>query len=179
MRKKLLLALLLSVSMPAVSDVFGLKGGMQLHEIEKKVHFIKNPELEGYYMATELPKGSKNYKMYVFSVDKKCGLFTINAVGNDIPPYEDNSNANELAGKLKEVTDEIISDYGTPENYGWEGDKDSPYKASYIALWGGKDSKKLPNDVGMIAVKMSFDNNKIPSISTTYIFRSAGLCKKK
>lgn len=177
MRKKLL-ALLLIISTPAFCDVFGLKGGMTLNQIKKNVNFIKTPESNDHYIATELPNGDSYYKIYVFAVDKKCGLFTINAVGNDIP-YQENGDAHELSNKLKEVTDEIISVYGKPENYGWQEDKESPYKASYLALWGGKDAKPLPNDVGMIAVNLKFDESKTPSITTNYIFRKAALCKGK
>ncbi len=178
MRHKILLVLLLAVSNPVFSDVFGLKDGMSLSQIKKKIDLVKLNEIKTIpnsetYMATEMPHNDDYYKMYLLSVSEKCGLVGISAIGKD--KYDD-----DLIKKFTQIGLDINKVYGKGvHEITSNADQDSQIEIENIEVtvtWGGKEKPKLPNNLGIVMMKLHQNNEKLGSVDTTWLFRNVDSC---
>lgn len=179
MRKRLLFSLLLYVSTPTFSDVFGLKGGMPLDELKKKMEITQPDPSQHAYVSFSVPVGNNPYfKMYVFYVMPKCGLVTINAMSKDIQFSKDGHELTEQFGELMKDTSDKYGK-GRLEHF---KNKDKPTEQleiediDFAASWGGKGEKKLPDNLGVITLQLKFNEDKTSIISETFLFKNIDKC---
>lgn len=180
MRHKILLVLLLAVSSPAFSDVFGLKMGMKLSEMKK---MKPGKWFDGTYFIVNLPKPNKAFLEYFVSVSEKNGLCMIIAHAWGTREAT-NKNGDKLIEQFENLSNEITKKYGEgfltntlqnqPDNF---MNALSKKEGMYNMMWTGNNhnesKEKLPDSLHAVFLYSSAINEQIGNLTVAYIFNNA------